>query len=112
MSEWKSELAALFSKIYVWLGLIFVGMIGVISNNLFTSRRLTIGQIIGSLGLAFFVGVLVSVVCSTYEWDRAGAILVPTATLLSEKIVNALMSVNWEKSFKEGFKEWLKSRLK
>ena len=109
MSEIKEEVIALFSKIWVWAALIFTGMIGMVSSNLFTSRKLTFWQIVGSLGLAFFIGVTVSIICYFYEWDKAGMVLVPMCTLLSEKIVVALLAINWEKNIKETVKNKLKN---
>lgn len=109
LEEAKTEAIALLSKIWVWAALIFIGMIGMVSSNLFTSRKLTFWQVVGSLGLAFFVGVTVSMVCYFYEWERAGMVLVPMCTLLSEKIVVAVLAINWEKNIKETLKNKLKN---
>jgi hypothetical protein len=115
MTDIKDELLTLFSKIWTWVCLILLGMVGMFSHNLYVGRKMTFREAIGSFGVSFFVGVLTSLLCYLQEWDKAGVWIVPFATLLSDKIMMAILALDWDKNIKEWIVDFLKgviSKLK
>jgi hypothetical protein len=58
-------------------------------------KKLTWVQVFASIGIALFCGFIASVICMNNFPDKA-AYIVPIATLLSEKIVIALVSVDYK----------------
>lgn len=74
-----------------------------------TGRKVTIMQAVASTGAAFFIGVVASIVCYYFDMAKAANIIVPLATLLSEKIMIAIFALDVKTAIRETFKEILRS---
>lgn len=109
MSDIKSELIAVLSKIWTWLLLIFLGMVGMFSHNIYTAKKLTWKQTIASLGLSFFIGSITSIICYLNDWGKLGVVLVPMLTLLSDRITLAVMAYNWKGFIWDTIDNWRKA---
>lgn len=105
MEMFKEEIAAFLSKIWVWGVYILIGIIGKFSHDLIMGKRLTWLQIFASIGIALFCGFIASVICMNNFPDKA-AYIVPVATLLSEKIVVALVAVDYKTIISEMAQYW------
>lgn len=92
----KEELLAMFTKAWVFLLYIFIGLVGMFSHNFILGRKLTRLQIFGSIGMALFCGFIASMMCYN-NFPEYAAYIVPTATLLSEKLVIAALSIDYKK---------------
>lgn len=108
MADIRDELFALFGKLWTWVCLILLGMIGMFSHNLYTGKKMTFKQAMGSFGVSFFVGALTSLFCYFQEWEKAAVWLVPFATLLSDKIMLAVFAFDWERNIKDSIVDFLK----
>jgi hypothetical protein len=89
----------------VWGVYILIGIIGKFSHDLIMGKRLTWVQVFASIGIALFCGFLASVICMHNFPDKA-AYIVPIATLLSEKIVVAILAVDYKMIASEFANYW------
>lgn len=96
----KKEIALLLGKTWMWLVLIFIGVIAKFSYDVSIKKKFTFATFVSTLFLAAFIGYLASVFCANKGWVDAGKIIVPVATLLSEKILQIIIS-NGHKWFKK-----------
>lgn len=95
-----------FYKWWVWLFYILIGMVGKFSYDLGTGKKLSWTKILSSAGIALFVGFISSAICLYNGWNEQAQYVVPIATLLSEKIVLALFSVDYKKLAAEIAQFW------
>lgn len=68
---------------------------GKISSMLFRGKKMTWYQVVGSLGIAMFMGAMASSVCIYNGWENKAPIIVPLATYMSEKLSLILMKLNY-----------------
>lgn len=106
MSEFKSEILAIISKWWVWLLYIIIGVFGKFSYELLSGRRPSWVQIFAGIGIALCVGFIASAVCVQNGWQEKGMYIVPLCTLLSEKLVMALFSIDYKKMFADFAGYW------
>jgi hypothetical protein len=97
MSDFKNEILAIISKWWVWLLYIIIGMAGKFSFDWLHGKKLSWVQVFAGIGIALFVGFISSAVCINNGWQDKGMYVVPLATLLSEKLVMALFSLDYKK---------------
>lgn len=95
-------IAAFFAKFWTWFFYIFMGLLGKIGLILRGEKKQTFIQDISSLMIAGFVGYLAAVWCM-YKYpvpaggySIQGAIVVPMATLLSDRVISFILNVNWD----------------
>lgn len=112
MGEIKEEVIALCGKLWTWACLILLGMVGMISTNMYVGKKMTFKQALGSFGVSFFIGSLTSILCYVMEWERMSFVLVPFATLISDKVIMGIMAFNWQHSIKEALKDYIKNLVK
>lgn len=105
MENPEKETLTFLSKAWVWILYIVVGIIGKFSHDLIMGRKLTWLQVLSSIGIALFMGFLSSVICYTRYPDYA-AFIVPVSTLLSEKIIIAIFSIDFKKLVAEIAQYW------
>jgi len=96
MEQIKEELITFASKAWLFCLYIVVGIIGKFSHDFIMGKRLSWTQVLASIGIALFCGFLASMVCYN-KFPEYAAYIVPIATLLSEKLVIALLSVDYKK---------------
>ena len=96
----KEEIAAFLSKAWVWCAYIIIGIVGKFSHDLIMGKKLTWLQVFASIGIALFMGFIASMICIRNFPDQA-AYIVPISTLLSEKLIIALFSVNYKQIFQD-----------
>lgn len=89
----KEEIAAIFSKIWVWILYVAIGLMAKFSYDIIRGKKITMLQALGSSAAALAVGTLASIGCANYGHEKAGVWIVPAATLLSEKIIIAASSI-------------------
>lgn len=106
MEIFKEEITAFFSKIWVWGVYILIGIIGKFSHDLIMGKRLSWLQIFASIGIALFCGFIASVICMNNFPDKA-AYIVPIATLLSEKIMVAILAIDYKMLAAEIAQYWV-----
>lgn len=98
------EIIAFFTK-FTWVLYIGVGLLGKIGLMMQGQKKQTLWQIIGNLIGAGFVGYLAAMWCMyKYPCTDKGcsiesAIIVPLATLLSDRVITLLMNINWKEVF-------------
>lgn len=105
MEFFKEEIVSFFSKIWVWLFYIFLGIIGKFSHDLIMKRKLTWVQAFASIGIALFCGFIASVVCAN-NFPEQAAYIVPIATLLSEKFFVAVFAIDYKALAAEFAQYW------
>lgn len=92
----KEEIASFLSKAWVWCAYIIIGIVGKFSHDLIMGKKLTWLQVFASIGIALFTGFIASMICLHNFPDKA-AYIVPISTLLSEKIIIAVFSIDYKK---------------
>lgn len=97
MERLTDEVFVFFSKIWTVVGLILLGLIGKLSIDVITGKKITFLQAFASTGAAFFVGIITHFYCATHNLIEEEMYIVPMTTLLSDKIIIAFMSVNYRK---------------
>ena len=98
----------MFAKIWVLLLYIILGTVGKFSYNMLNGKKLTIGQSFGQLGFCLVCGTMSYWVCNYFGWIKAQAIITTTATFVSDKIMLAVYTLNWEKVVKNLFNSFKK----
>lgn len=104
------EIVTGLSKVWTWGLYILLGIMGKFSYDALSGRKMSFLLSLAIAGLSVFVGIIVALICIQYEMVKAGAIIVPIATLLSEKLVVALYAYDW-KTFVADVLGWWKDRL-
>ncbi len=100
-SDIVNQIFDALAKWWVWILYVGIGIIGKIGMYLRGDKKETIWQHIGSVFLACFGGFLATVWCMghypapTGGYSLEGAIIVPTATLLSDRLTVILWNANW-----------------
>ncbi len=104
--ELLKTIVNLLSKSGTYILLIFLGVGGKIGLYLIGDKKLSIWHLIGSTLLAITVGITVAIICMKHFPAHDGsisvqaALLVPCATLLSDRIVMFIMAASLEKTTK------------
>jgi hypothetical protein len=96
LQGWKAEFASVFSKIWVILLYILIGIMGKFSNDLLLGRKLTFRQVVGQAGVCLFCGFLSWVLCKHLGWENYAGVICPMTTYLSDKLMLALFSIEWK----------------
>lgn len=101
----KPEIIALITKWWVWLCYILLGIVAQFSYALIQKRKISIWQALGQAGISIFIGVLASLWCQKHSPEN-GALIVPIATLLSDKIIAAFYGMNLPRIFSDILGYW------
>jgi len=96
MSDFKTEAIAFFTKWWAWFFYVTIGILAKLCFELTRRNKIPLSVTIGSAGMAAFVGFLASYWCITHSPEN-GAIIVPIATLLSDKIITFLFTMDYAK---------------
>lgn len=90
------------SKTWIWGIFISIGIIGKFGIDMVQQRKKSIGQAIGQTLVAGFIGYLASIYCMTHfppahegDYSPQGALIVPIATLISDRIMMFLIGIDW-----------------
>jgi hypothetical protein len=97
MEQFKEEIIAGVSKIWVWLLYILMGLIAKYSYDIMRGKKITLLQAMASAGIALFVGFISSALCVQHDMEKEGMWIVPISTLLSEKLLMALFAIDWKR---------------
>ncbi len=109
MHKWEdsiNELFDFFTKIWVWLVMIGMGLAGKFGLYMLGDKKLSFIQLCGSFLVAASVGITVAVVCYIYYPAKEGgisiqgAIFIPISAILSDRIMLFIMAVNGDKTMK------------
>lgn len=106
MDAIKEEIISLFSKIWVWILYVLVGLMAKYSYDIITGKRVSFIQALASAGAAIAIGVIASAICIYHNLENQGMFIVPGATILSDKIIIALMTVDVKSELSIWFKHW------
>lgn len=109
MHKWDyylNEFADFFTKIWVWVVMILMGLAGKFGLYMIGDKKLSFLQLCGSFVVASTVGVVTAVTC--YKMYPAppggisiqGAIFIPISGILSDRIMLFIMAMNGEKAMK------------
>lgn len=110
MENFKETLVDFFSKL-AWLYLVLLGLMAKFSYEYLTGRKITLWQAVASAGLAFFVGYLAYNICIYKGLENQIKWVVPFSSLLSEKIIIAIFSMDWKEHF-SSFINYFSDKLK
>lgn len=110
MENFKEELVAFFGKL-AWLYLVLLGLMAKFSYDILTGKRITLWQALASTGLAFFVGYMAYNICIYKGAEEQIKWAVPFASLLSEKIIMAVFSIDW-KALAQDMANYFSDKLK
>lgn len=98
MDGLKHEILLLWSKIWLSVIAIAVGIIGKFSYDMSIGKKYTKTAFFGSLGVCIFIGYITATICQARGWITLGSILTPIATALSLDLFRGLMQ-NWKKFY-------------
>jgi len=96
-----NQIWAFFAKTWTWFFYITIGLIGKLGLMIRDDKKANTWAMIGSVMLAGCVGYLAAIYCmANYPapeggYSSVGAIVVPMATLLSDKVITILLNLNW-----------------
>ncbi|MBL7720129.1 MAG: hypothetical protein JNL72_14930 [Flavipsychrobacter sp.] len=97
MQKYLEEIVTFFSKWWVYLIYIFIGIVGKFSWELSRKKRITFAGAISTVGISGFIGYISSVYCQNNSLEDKAAYIVPICTLLSDKIISYLVfRVKWK----------------
>jgi hypothetical protein len=88
-------------KWWAWGAYIFIGMVGRVGLMLRRKVKTSIIEDISSLLIAGFIGYLATIWCMYKypapdgKYSIQGAIIIPMATLLSDRLMAFLLNINW-----------------
>lgn len=92
MQQLKNELWLILMKVWIWGVLIFIGIIAKFSYDVSIKKKYTFATFLSTLGIAVFVGYLASVYCAYRDWTDASKLIVPIATVASERIIEIIVA--------------------
>ncbi len=92
----KHELIALLTKWQTYIFYVLISIMAKLSYDISRNKKMTFWQTMGTIGIAFFIGAITSIVCSMNHF-KYEAIIVPGCTLISDKIVTYFMLLDWNK---------------
>lgn len=111
MSDWKQEVLAFFTRWWLYLCYILIGIVTKFSYDLVKKKKISFLQAIGSTGIAGFLGFLATLYCVHKDLSTTLAgIIVPLATILSDKIFTWLFTRDWGKML-DGIYENLRDKV-
>lgn len=110
MQDFKNEEGTVLYKILLLVAYVIVGLMGKISNMMFAGKKMTWMEVVGSMGMALFVGFLASAYCWNKGLDDEAKLIVPLATYLSDKISMVLMRLKYKEIFMD-IQDIIKKRL-
>lgn len=87
MEEQSKGIFVILGKFGVWIALILLGIIAKFSYDVSIKKKFTFVTVLSTIGIAIFVGYLAAALCVYKKWEKEGMMLVPVATIASEKIV-------------------------
>lgn len=97
MDNFFENIISFFSKWYVYLFYIVIGIVGKFSWDISRRKHITLLSAISTVGISGFIGYLSSVYCSNNGLENKAAYIVPICTLLSDKIISYLIfRVKWK----------------
>lgn len=111
MAEIRDEILNLLSKIWTYIALIALGLIGKFSYDIISGKKITFWQALASAGIAVFIGFMAGAICNYNGWEKQQTIIIPVSTLLSEKIILALFSLDY-KGIAADIAKWFTRKLK
>ena len=90
------DIVSFFSKWWVYLFYIVIGILGKFSWDISRRKRITFLSAVSTVGISGFMGYISSVYCSNNALDDKAGYIVPICTLLSDKIITYLaFRVKW-----------------
>lgn len=103
MPRIPEEIIAFFTKWWVYVFYVLIGIVGKFSWDISRKKRITFLSAISTVGISGFIGYISSVYCSNNQLENKAAYIVPICTLLSDKIISYLiLRVKW-KEIKDAF---------
>ncbi len=97
MSRIPEEIIAFFTKWWVYVLYVLIGIVGKFSWDISRKKRITFLSAISTVGISGFIGYISSVYCSNNHLENKAAYIVPICTLLSDKIISYLVfRVKWK----------------
>lgn len=109
MHKWDyylNETLDFFTKIWVWVVVIFMGLAGKFGLYMLGDKKLSFIQLCGSFLIAASVGITVAIICYLYYpappggISIQGAVFIPISGILSDRIAMFVMAMNGDKAIK------------
>jgi hypothetical protein len=104
MAEFWKEIESAATKVSTYLLGILVGLMGKISFDIISGKKITLPQLLASAGLAFAMGIGAAELCDYKHWEEARTVITIAAALLSEKIAIVIFAMITQKNIGE----WLR----
>jgi hypothetical protein len=95
MQDIKEQIIIFIGKWWTYPIYIILGLIGKFGHDISRGDKIPFWKIMSSICVAATIGFLASVWCSIHA-EHLAPIIVPIATLLSDKIMTAVMSLKVE----------------
>lgn len=89
-----NQVVEFIDKWWAWAAWVAIGIVGKMGIDLTRNHKMNFWQWLGSTMSACFIGYLACVFCQA-NYPKQGALIVPIATLISDRIMMFLLSVNW-----------------
>ena len=86
-----------------WILWILLGLVGMFSYDLLRHRKFSMSYVLGCTGIALFCGYVGGSYVLQYAPERA-SMYIPMLTLLSNNIISAFMSINWQALMQKDWK--------
>lgn len=96
-----NEIWELLTKTWIWLSLVGIGIVGKFGMYLQSGKNQSLWALVGSTLIAGFIGYLASIYCMIHypcevgKLNREAALIVPVATLMSDRLITIVSSLNW-----------------
>lgn len=91
-----------------YLLIILLSVVGMIGNNMYIGKKLSIKQSIGLAILAFCSTLITGIICYNSTLGLTGYIITGIVPYICDKFVLGLMAVDWSKNVKDTLRDWLK----
>lgn len=97
MAKIFEEVVNFFSKWWVYLFYVLIGIVGKFSWDISRRKRITFLGAMSTVGISGFIGYISSVYCYNNGYTDKAAYIVPICTLLSDKILTyVVFRVKWK----------------
>lgn len=105
------QIAEFLGKWWAWAAWVVMGLVGKMGIDLSKNRKMNFWQWVGSTMVGCFVGYLACVFCQA-NYPKQGALIVPIATLISDRVMMFLLSMNWTPIIEIVLQKQIKNRKK
>ncbi|PHJ70001.1 hypothetical protein VF06_37790 [Nostoc linckia z4] len=67
-----------------------------ISYEILQGRKITFWSVCATFGAGLFCGIVTSILCAYFKWDKASYIMVPIATMVSKELMTVMFNLDYK----------------